>query len=89
MNALLERVASISTSRLDINKCFAYHCSGALGRLHWRRIECRDSRIDVGNCRRDAIAAMAERCLDKVRAVMAGRDPGADSVLNPKVIDQK
>jgi hypothetical protein len=77
------------TSRLDINKCFAYHCSSALGRLLGRRIERFDPRIDVGDHRCDAIAAMAERCLDKVLAGMAGRNPGADSVVNPNVIGQK
>ena len=83
MNALLARVASISTSASPITA--VVHLGAYIG----RRIERFDSRIDVGNYRRDAIAAMAERCLDKVLAVMAGRDPGADSVLNPKVIGQK
>jgi len=36
-----------------------------------------------------AIAAMAERCVDNVLAVVEGRDPGADYVLNPEVIGQK
>jgi D-3-phosphoglycerate dehydrogenase len=37
----------------------------------------------------DAIAAMAERCVDNVMALIEGRDPGADYVLNPEVIGQK
>jgi phosphoglycerate dehydrogenase-like enzyme len=36
-----------------------------------------------------AIAAMAERCVDNVLAVVGGRDPGADYVLNPEVIGSK
>jgi D-3-phosphoglycerate dehydrogenase len=34
----------------------------------------------------DAIAAMAERVVENVRALLEGRDPGADYVLNPEVI---
>jgi D-3-phosphoglycerate dehydrogenase / 2-oxoglutarate reductase len=34
----------------------------------------------------DAIEAMADRCVDNVLALMEGRDPGADYVLNPEVI---
>jgi phosphoglycerate dehydrogenase-like enzyme len=37
----------------------------------------------------DAIAAMADRCVDNVLALIEGRDPGADYVLNPEVIGQK
>jgi D-3-phosphoglycerate dehydrogenase len=36
-----------------------------------------------------AIAAMAERCVGNVLAVVEGRDPGADYVLNPEVIGAK
>jgi D-3-phosphoglycerate dehydrogenase len=34
----------------------------------------------------DAIAAMADRCVDNVLALLEDRDPGADYVLNPEVI---
>ena len=37
----------------------------------------------------DAIAAMAERCVDNALALLQGRDPGADYVLNPEVIGRK
>ena len=37
----------------------------------------------------DAIAAMADRCVDNVLALMQGRDPGADYVLNPEVIGRR
>jgi D-3-phosphoglycerate dehydrogenase / 2-oxoglutarate reductase len=37
----------------------------------------------------DAIAGMADRCVDNVLALLEGRDPGADYVLNPEVIGQK
>ena len=37
----------------------------------------------------DAIAAMAERCVDNVLALLQGRDPGADYVLNPEVIGRR
>jgi phosphoglycerate dehydrogenase-like enzyme len=36
-----------------------------------------------------AIAAMAERCVDNVLALIEGRDPGADYVLNSAVIGRK
>jgi D-3-phosphoglycerate dehydrogenase len=36
-----------------------------------------------------AIAAMAERCVDNVLALIDGRDPGADYVLNSAVIGRK
>jgi hypothetical protein len=40
--------------------------------LHWSKdFERFDPRIDVGNYRRDAIVAMAERCIENVLAVMA------------------
>ena len=39
--------------------------------------------------RLDAIAAMAERCVENVLALLEGRDPGADHVLNPEVIGRK
>ena len=37
----------------------------------------------------DAIAAMAERCVENVLAVLDRRDPGADYVLNREVIGRK
>lgn len=37
----------------------------------------------------DAIAAMAGRCVDNVLALLEGRDPGADYVLNPEVIGRR
>jgi D-3-phosphoglycerate dehydrogenase / 2-oxoglutarate reductase len=37
----------------------------------------------------DAIAAMADRCVDNVLALLQGRDPGADYVLNPEVIGRR
>ena len=37
----------------------------------------------------DAIAAMANRCVDNVLALLDGRDPGADYVLNPEVIGRR
>lgn len=37
----------------------------------------------------DAIAAMAERCVENVLALLEGRDPGADYVLNPEVIGRR
>jgi D-3-phosphoglycerate dehydrogenase / 2-oxoglutarate reductase len=37
----------------------------------------------------DAIAAMADRCVDNVLALLDGRDPGADYVLNPEVIGRR
>jgi phosphoglycerate dehydrogenase-like enzyme len=37
----------------------------------------------------DAIAAMADRCVDNVLALLEGRDPGADYVLNPEVIGRR
>jgi phosphoglycerate dehydrogenase-like enzyme len=37
----------------------------------------------------DAIAAMANRCVENVLALLEGRDPGADYVLNPEVIGRR
>jgi phosphoglycerate dehydrogenase-like enzyme len=37
----------------------------------------------------DAIAAMADRCVDNVLALLQGRDPGADYLLNPEVIGRR
>ena len=37
----------------------------------------------------DAIAAMAERVVENVLALLQGRDPGADYVLNPEVIGRR
>ena len=37
----------------------------------------------------DAIAAMAYRCVENVLALLEGRDPGADYVLNPEVIGRR
>jgi D-3-phosphoglycerate dehydrogenase / 2-oxoglutarate reductase len=37
----------------------------------------------------DAIAAMAERVVENVLALLEGRDPGADYVLNPEVIGRR
>jgi D-3-phosphoglycerate dehydrogenase / 2-oxoglutarate reductase len=37
----------------------------------------------------DAIAAMADRCVENVLALLDGRDPGADYVLNPEVIGRR
>jgi D-3-phosphoglycerate dehydrogenase / 2-oxoglutarate reductase len=37
----------------------------------------------------DAIAAMAERVVDNVLALLEDRDPGADYVLNPEVIGKR
>jgi D-3-phosphoglycerate dehydrogenase / 2-oxoglutarate reductase len=37
----------------------------------------------------DAIAAMADRCVDNVLALLEDRDPGADYVLNPEVFGRR
>jgi phosphoglycerate dehydrogenase-like enzyme len=37
----------------------------------------------------DAIVAMADRCVENVLALLDGRDPGADYVLNPEVIGRR
>jgi D-3-phosphoglycerate dehydrogenase len=37
----------------------------------------------------DAIAAMADRCVDNALALLQDRNPGADYVLNPEVIGRK
>jgi D-3-phosphoglycerate dehydrogenase len=37
----------------------------------------------------DAIAAMADRCVDNALAILQGRDPGADYVLNPEVLGRR
>ena len=37
----------------------------------------------------DAIAAMANRCVENVLALLEGRDPGADYVLNPEVLGRR
>jgi D-3-phosphoglycerate dehydrogenase len=37
----------------------------------------------------DAIAAMADRCVDNALALLHDRNPGADYVLNPEVIGRK
>jgi D-3-phosphoglycerate dehydrogenase / 2-oxoglutarate reductase len=37
----------------------------------------------------DAIAAMADRCVDNALALLQDRNPGADYVLNPEVVGRK